>query len=68
MWGAMGHEDYHQLAVSEEPGDAAYKAAYMNLMKSADFESLRTIKRYTSSQVAVTVSSAANIDYTPATG
>ena len=68
MWGAMGQEDYHQFAVIEVPNDVAYMAAYMKLMKSGAFESLRTIKCYTTAQVVEAASNAAGIDYTPATG
>ena len=68
MWGAMGQEDYHQFAVIEVPNDVAYMAAYMKLMKSGAFENLRTIKCYTTAQVAEAASNVAGIDYTPATG
>ena len=68
MWGAMGQEDYHQFAVIEVPYDVAYMAAYMKLMKSGAFESLRTIKCYTNTLVAEPASNLAGIDYSPATG
>ena len=67
MCGAVGQEDYHQFAVIEVPNDVAYMATYMKLMKSGAFESLKTIKCYTTSQVAEAASNLAGIDYTTAT-
>ena len=68
MWGAMGQPDYHMFAVVEVPSDVAYMSLYMKLMKSGAFESLKTIKCYSTAQVAEAASNVAGIDYTPATG
>ena len=68
MWGAMGQPDYHMFAVAEMPSDIAYMSLYMKLMKSGAFESLKTIKCYSTAQVAEAASHVTGIDYTPATG
>jgi hypothetical protein len=43
-------------------------SAYMKLMKSGAFESLKTVKLYSTAQVAEAASMVAGIPYTPATG
>ena len=68
IWGAMGLPYYHMFAVVEVPSDVAYMSLYMKVMKSGAFESLKTIKCYSTAQVAEAASNFAGIDYTPATG
>ena len=67
MWGVIG-QDHHMFAIVEAPSEVAYMSAYMKLMKSGAFESLKTVKLYSTAQVAEAASMVAGIPYTSATG
>ena len=67
MWGAIG-QDYHMFGIVEAPTEVAYMSAFMKLMKSGAFESLKTIKLYSTAQVAEAASMVAGIEYKPAQG
>ena len=67
MWGAIG-QDYHMFGIVEAPTEVAYMSAFMKLMKSGAFESLKTIKLYSTAQVAEAASMVAAIEYKPAHG
>jgi len=67
MWGVTG-QDHHMFAIGEAASEVAYVSAYMKLMKSGAFETLQTVKLYSTAQVAEAASMVAGIEYTPATG
>ena len=67
MWGVIG-QDHHMFAIVGAPSEVSYMSAYMKLMKSGAFENLKTVKLYSTAQVAEAASMVAGIPYTPATG
>jgi hypothetical protein len=67
MWGVIG-QDHHMFAIDEAPSEVAYMSAYLRMMKSGTFESVKTVKLYSTAQLAEAASVVAGIEYKPANG